>query len=208
MKTIKSLLVCGLLALTSSAFAQSVVFTFDENVDIEAGQTAEVNVSFTTDGIPSVAGWQINLYLPEGLEIYFDEEEEEYAIELSSLHKKKHSVDVQSNKDGSKLLLMSAGTSTVDMTATSGDLCTITLKASDTFAGGTAQAKGMAVADNTGKQYNAEDVSFTVTEKNATGINSLNVEDSNEPAFNLAGQQVGKNYKGIVVKNGKKAIVK
>ena len=26
--------------------------------------------------------------------------------------------------------------------------------------------------------------------------------------FNLAGQQVGKNYKGIVIKNGKKVIVK
>ena len=42
----------------------------------------------------------------------------------------------------------------------------------------------------------------------ATGINSLNADDSNEPAFNLAGQKVGKNYKGIVVKNGKKTIVK
>ena len=41
-----------------------------------------------------------------------------------------------------------------------------------------------------------------------TGINSLNADNSNEPAFNLAGQQVGKNYKGIVVKNGKKTLVK
>lgn len=26
--------------------------------------------------------------------------------------------------------------------------------------------------------------------------------------FNLAGQQVGKNYKGVVIKNGKKMVIK
>lgn len=213
MKTIKSLLVCGLLALTSSAFAQSVKFTFDENVTIKPGETAELNVAFETTDIPTVAGWQMSLYLPEGIEIYYDMEDEDYVIELSSIHNaKKHSVEVKDNKDGSKLLLMSGGLATVNMKATTGDLCVITLKAADTFAGiGNAQVKGLAVSDDTGKQTNAPDVEFTVTEEGydpATGINSLNAADSNEPVFNLAGQQVGKNYKGIVVKNGKKAIVK
>jgi hypothetical protein len=69
--------------------------------------------------------------------------------------------------------------------------------------------KKIAIADKNGKQYNmASDASFTITAGEGTGIESLNAEDSNEPAFNLAGQQVSKNYKGIVVKNGKKAIVK
>ena len=27
-------------------------------------------------------------------------------------------------------------------------------------------------------------------------------------SFNLAGQQVGKNYKGVVIKNGKKMVIK
>ena len=41
----------------------------------------------------------------------------------------------------------------------------------------------------------------------ATGISTVNVDaaaDDNAPIYNLAGQRVDKNYKGIVIKNGKK----
>ena len=43
-----------------------------------------------------------------------------------------------------------------------------------------------------------------------TGINNITTEatDVNAPAFNLAGQRVNAAYKGIVVKNGKKYVVK
>ena len=43
-----------------------------------------------------------------------------------------------------------------------------------------------------------------------TGINNITTEaaDANAPAFNLAGQRVNAAYKGIVVKNGKKYVVK
>lgn len=46
-----------------------------------------------------------------------------------------------------------------------------------------------------------------------TGIANLNVDandnfDDNAPMYNLAGQRVGKSYKGIVVVNGKKVLIK
>ena len=46
-----------------------------------------------------------------------------------------------------------------------------------------------------------------------TGIANLNVDandnfDANAPMYNLAGQRVGKSYKGIVVVNGKKVLIK
>ena len=43
-----------------------------------------------------------------------------------------------------------------------------------------------------------------------TGINSITTEatDANAPAYNLAGQKVGKEYKGVVIKAGKKFIQK
>lgn len=42
-----------------------------------------------------------------------------------------------------------------------------------------------------------------------TGINNISVDPSdNTPAYNLAGQRVGKDYKGVVIKNGKKILVK
>lgn len=46
----------------------------------------------------------------------------------------------------------------------------------------------------------------------ATGINTIeNVQlknDNNAPMYNLAGQRVGKNYKGVVIQNGKKMLMK
>ncbi|MBQ6680922.1 MAG: DUF4957 domain-containing protein [Prevotella sp.] len=45
----------------------------------------------------------------------------------------------------------------------------------------------------------------------ATGINSINADaaaDNDAPAYNLAGQKVGKGYKGVVIKNGRKVVIK
>lgn len=43
----------------------------------------------------------------------------------------------------------------------------------------------------------------------ATGINSLNADKANNDIlYNIAGQRVGKNYKGVVIVNGKKVLVK
>lgn len=43
-----------------------------------------------------------------------------------------------------------------------------------------------------------------------TGINSITTDatDANAPVYNLSGQRVGKNAKGVLVKNGKKYVVK
>lgn len=49
----------------------------------------------------------------------------------------------------------------------------------------------------------------TKEEEEVTAINAIaNTVDSNAAMFNLAGQRVNNNYKGVVVKNGKKFIVK
>ena len=51
----------------------------------------------------------------------------------------------------------------------------------------------------------AANVKMFVNTDDATGIHSLNADlNPNETIYNLAGQRVGKNYKGIVIENGKK----
>lgn len=52
-------------------------------------------------------------------------------------------------------------------------------------------------------------IQFTYKET-PTGINGISTDeaDENEEIYNIAGQKVGKNYKGLVIKNGKKQIVK
>ena len=45
--------------------------------------------------------------------------------------------------------------------------------------------------------------------KLATNINTIKTDaDTNAPAYNIAGQQVEKSYKGVVIMNGKKMIQK
>ena len=58
----------------------------------------------------------------------------------------------------------------------------------------------------------ASGAKVTVTFKStATAINGINADadaDDNAPIYNLAGQRVGKNYKGVVIKNGRKVVMK
>ena len=51
---------------------------------------------------------------------------------------------------------------------------------------------------------------FKVEDKNATGVNTIKTaeQNANAPMYNLAGQRVSKDYKGIVIQNGRKMIKK
>jgi len=55
---------------------------------------------------------------------------------------------------------------------------------------------------------NAPTGTFTFTVGEATGINSINADDSNAPIYNVAGQRVSKAQKGVFIQNGKKVAVK
>lgn len=52
--------------------------------------------------------------------------------------------------------------------------------------------------------------SYIVSLKSATGINAVKTVtiDDNSPIYNVAGQRVGKDYKGLVIQNGRKFILK
>ena len=49
--------------------------------------------------------------------------------------------------------------------------------------------------------------SVTTTATGISKVENLKVAQDGK-CFNLAGQQVGKGYKGIVIKNGKKIVIK
>lgn len=64
--------------------------------------------------------------------------------------------------------------------------------------------------DFTQTVYNIQ-VGYSVPYDNSTGISSVKVDnaaDENAPMYNLSGQRVGNDYKGIVIQNGKKRLVK
>ena len=60
-------------------------------------------------------------------------------------------------------------------------------------------------------QYGGEAVWLYKLDNSTTGIHNVerdNVNTANEPSYNLAGQRVSKDYKGIIIQNGKKFIKK
>lgn len=65
-------------------------------------------------------------------------------------------------------------------------------------------------ADNNNYPFTANIKSVTRVRLDATGINDITAKDviydANAPLYNLAGQKVGKDYKGVVIQNGKKRI--
>jgi hypothetical protein len=50
---------------------------------------------------------------------------------------------------------------------------------------------------------------FQFTAGGETGINTINtVQNADAPLYNLAGQEVSDDYKGLIIQNGKKSIKK
>jgi len=62
-----------------------------------------------------------------------------------------------------------------------------------------------------GEESAAKAMAISIDGNDVTGIDAINFGDAlqgNEPAYNLGGQRVGKSYKGIVIRNGKKTLNK
>ncbi len=77
--------------------------------------------------------------------------------------------------------------------------------------GGNAMKAFRAYFKAQGEEAAAKAMTIIIDGQDVTGIDAINFNDAlqgNEPTFNLAGQRVGKSYKGIVIRNGKKTINK
>ena len=210
MKTIKALLVCALLVLAGTVSAQSFSITFaDVNVENGAGKLV---ASMTKD--MTVAGWQMYLYLPEGVEIaqVYDEDEEEYVADItlsSTFHKAKHSCSVKKTADNAMMLICSGGTETVALkSATEGELCTIGLTVADGVTSQAVSVKNVAVSDDQGVQSNQADTTFQLIIGSTGIVNIENDAVNGGVYYNLAGQKVSNAQKGVLIQNGKKVVVK
>ena len=81
-----------------------------------------------------------------------------------------------------------------------GDAPTYTVAADDAICG----EKTFYIFRATGKStyFNT----FKITRSSTTGIQGVQAEKADAAAYNLAGQKVSENYKGVVIKNGRKMI--
>jgi hypothetical protein len=186
-----------------------------ENISVDAGDVNDLVIGIETP--EAVQAAQFTIVLPEGLSVEMDGED--YIVDAlldgadGIMPKRNTTVTATKKDDG--IQIVAFNTKNV-FTATSGNFVVISVEAAEGLEEGTifncklVDIKAGSIDGTTVVPAGEfSDVAFQVgIGVVPTGINSLNAADSNAPVYNLAGQQVGKNYKGIVVKNGKKAIVK
>ena len=192
MKTIKNIMLAAMVLFAGNAMAQSISAA---PVTLTDG-TGVLDVQF--ESTEEMTGAQFNLTLPSGISIAYDNEDDDYIYKAQ----KGYNVNFNDGKDAqTKIVIISRKNKNVAALTSGTTLITITLSATE-GATGDATISGITFAKSGASVDGNAD--FTVAISASTGINALNADDSNEPAFNLAGQKVGKNYKGIIVKNGKK----
>ena len=154
------------------------------DVEIEAGGTANVTFTITSETKAALAEFELTLVYELG----------------SAMTVKTHSATIKQKESGAYYVLV-MNTSGKEFKAESGDYLTVTLKASDDAATGEAKMeKILLVALDESKMNTVTEATFAVT----VGGAGINADENDGAAYNLAGQKVGKNYKGIIVKNGKK----
>jgi hypothetical protein len=202
MKTLKLFFV-GMAALVcSNVMAQKLTAA---DVTVPQGATADLVISVESNEAASLA--EFELKLPEGFTIDLD------SYDAGAIWSRTHEVTLSKKKKSGNIYVLVMSKQADVFNPASGTLITLKLTADAELAvkDYVIDMLKINLTSDEAVQMNSEadeKGTINVTVTSATGINSLNAEDSNEPAFNLAGQQVSKNYKGIVVKNGKKAIVK
>jgi hypothetical protein len=201
MKKIKIFAVLAAAMISGNMFGQTITAN---DVTIEAGKTATVTFTINADSKAAIA--EFKLALPEGIAIQFDEDEDDYVYELgSAMTVKTHAATIKKQESGAFYVLVS-NSAGKEFKAAAGDYLTVTLEAAADAKSGEAVMKDIILGDLAAQQMNTvTEAKFNIT-VGTTGISSIEADNADAPAFNMAGQKVNKGYKGVVIMNGKKVV--
>lgn len=159
MKKNFTIFIAMLFTIASNVFADDKLYFAD--FDIEPGEEKEVSILLDNPEA-EYRDLQFDLYLPEGITVAQDEDDE-FLVELGSRCTKKHSVGF-SYTDGHYVCMLYS-TAKNPLTGNSGDILSITLKAADDVAPeiltGYFRNVSLSKTDATGPTYN--EFSFDVT---------------------------------------------
>lgn len=205
MNKIKLLIVCIATVLSGNAMAQKVSA---QDVNITSKGTADLMISLESPVVAAAA--QLNVVLPEGIEVAYNEDDEEYEYAKGEIVAKKKHISISKEADGSYFILIQSGTDAVPFKSESGTLITLPLVAGE-LANATVEGaiKNIKVSDfEGGKLINGEEATFNVTIGDATAISKVTTEQlKNGEVYNLKGQKVNKANKGLYILDGKKVVL-
>lgn len=212
MSNIKFMMLIALLTYIGRASAQTLILTADD-MEVGAGKTAELKVNLESS--MDIAAWQLYLYLPESVDIAYEEENGEHyygnTVRLSSRHPQNHICSITATTDGGYLIMGYNPSKPTNIKEHSGEIVSIMLKATNAFSGhqvGT--IKFAAVSDIYTVQTNVEgDVTFRLAlPGELVGIADVYQNFDHQPTYHTSGQRAKKTAKGVLVRKGQKYVSK
>ena len=207
-KNICASLVIMLFAATANA--QSLKITIGP-VSVAVDEETEIVMNYESD-IAMRAG-QFEIVLPEGLTFVemqsVDGEEPELDLVKGTALSSKHDISYKKKDEAGSHYAFLIGGLTKNTLKNSGSLMTFKVKANEVLAESSEiLVKNIKFAPNSTESTTTEDLTVPVTKSTPTGINGIEANSEKAESFNLAGQKVSANAKGIRIQNGKKIVVK
>ena len=202
MKKIFFAAVCMLMSV--GAMAQGTVKFFIDDFTIAPGETKAISVNLTNPD-NAFCAFQFDLQFPEGVEIALNKKQRPDVV-LNEDRMDDHIVSAK--KNGSTYTIISYSGSNASYFDTDGAILDINVTAAADAQTGAGKILNAKLTPKSGESVTFDEIPFNVTIGDGTGISSINADEQGSAMFNLNGQRVTKAQKGIVVKNGKKVIVK
>ena len=178
------------------------------NVAIAKGELAELVISMEND--IEVGGYDFHLYLPMGIDLVYDQSEEDYIYSLSDRHNKKHQLTIKYDETDNSYMMVVADPSLHKIESGSGEVIFLQLTTTDAAILGTCRGSIQKIwfAENGSSGVEVEDVTFDIAVTTSVGISGIS-ESGDAPWYNLSGMKVSRPAaKGIYIRNGRKVVVK
>ena len=191
-KTLRLILTIAFTAISSFSFAQKKVVISSEELQ---GPKAGEDISINKDGITiTMSNGAMNNKF--SYRLY---QKATMTITSANYNMTNIIIECDTHKSGEKGFLADGFADNMEGVTVSSDKVTVTWTGDTKTTSFTAAKKQVRIKK------------FTITLKDIPNdITGINVESNNnaQPMYNLSGQRVDKNYKGVVIQNGKKFINK
>ena len=207
--------------------AQEKVILSADDINVADGEESVISVKINFDGEETLCGANFSLQLPDGLLLKgFDTKAAQDAAKASALKKACELdedagvwgedgdmgwVSVKQKTDGGLLFVIIDQDDKTPFETTNGVVININVHAvGDVKGQGKLYAIALTDIENHSVLLNQiADFSFGVNEAGVTvGINEIQAAGNNAPVYNLQGVRVNENAKGLLIRDGKKFIVK
>ena len=199
MKKIYSLFALAMTLLlggVATANAQETLTV--EPVTVAPGEQAEVVINY--ESTVEHYGFNMQITLPEGLS-FVEDETTNVTFTLGSSALPTHTLSSKITDKNARIIVIEL----MKNPLSNGDLLSFKVIADENLADNSDIV--ISGVKFNGGQY-LDEIKVPVTKGTPTGINGIEANSEKAASFNLAGQKVSANAKGIRIQNGKKIVVK